>query len=51
MGKAEDKAAADKDLRKEVEMTEHHATIEEICRQYDTDSDKGLTDAEVLKVK
>lgn len=49
MGKAEDKAAADKDLRKEVEMTEHHATIEEICRQYDTDSDKGLTDAEVLK--
>jgi sodium/potassium-transporting ATPase subunit alpha len=33
----------DKDLRKEVEMTEHTDSIETVCNQYSTDPDKGLT--------
>jgi len=33
----------DKDLRKEVEMTEHTDSIETVCNQYSTDADKGLT--------
>ena len=47
MGKKDD----DKDLRKEVEMTEHHATTDEVARQYETDLANGLTDAEVKKVQ
>lgn len=48
MGKKDEEAA--RDLRKEVEMTEHHATIDEVCRQYETDVNKGISDAEVKKV-
>lgn len=47
MGKKDEEAA--RDLRKEVEMTEHHATIDEVCRQYETDVNKGISDAEVKK--
>ena len=48
MGKKGDDS---KDLRKEVEMTEHQATIEEVARQYDVNLQSGLSDAEVKKVK
>jgi len=41
------KKAEDKDLRKEVEMTEHTDSIEKICQQYKTDAEKGLTDSAV----
>ena len=41
MGKDKD----DADLRKEVELTEHQDSIEAVCRQYETDADKGLTTA------
>ena len=41
MGKDKD----DADLRKEVELTEHQDTIEAVCRQYETDGDKGLSSA------
>ncbi len=47
MGKKGDDS---KDLRKEVEMTEHQATIEEVARQYDVQLQSGLSDAEVKKV-
>ena len=39
MGKDKD----DADLRKEVELTEHQDSIEAVCRQYETDADKGLS--------
>ena len=45
MGKAEDK-----DLRKEVEMTEHTDSIEKVCQQYQTCGEKGLTDSAVEDV-
>jgi len=35
----------DADLRKEVELTEHQDSIEQVCRQYETDGDKGLSTA------
>ena len=35
----------DADLRKEVELTEHQDSIEAVCRQYETDADKGLSSA------
>ena len=41
MGKDKD----DADLRKEVELTEHQDSIEAVCRQYETDADKGLSSA------
>ena len=41
MGKGKD----DADLRKEVELTEHQDSIEAVCRQYETDGDKGLSSA------
>jgi len=41
MGKDKD----DADLRKEVELTEHQDSIEAVCRQYETDAEKGLTTA------
>ena len=41
MGKDKD----DADLRKEVELTEHQDSIEGVCRQYETDADKGLSSA------
>ena len=41
MGKDKD----DADLRKEVELTEHQDSIEQVCRQYETDADKGLSSA------
>jgi sodium/potassium-transporting ATPase subunit alpha len=37
----------DKDLRKEVEMTEHTDSIEKVCQQYQTCGEKGLTDSAV----
>lgn len=42
MGKDKDN---DADLRKEVELTEHQDSIEAVCRQYETDGDKGLSSA------
>jgi len=39
----------DKDLTKEVEMTEHHATADEVARQYDTSLSNGITTDEVKK--
>lgn len=39
----------DKDLRKEVEMTEHQMTNDEVARQYDVSLSQGLSDAEVKK--
>ena len=47
MGKGDDES---KDLRKEVEMTEHQATIDEVARQYELNLSTGLSDAEVKKV-
>ena len=44
------KEKEDADLRKEVELTEHQDSIEAVCRQYETDADKGLTDAVVEEV-
>ena len=41
MGKDKD----DADLRKEVELTEHQDSIDQVCRQYETDADKGLSSA------
>ena len=35
----------DAELRKEVELTEHQDSIEAVCRQYETDADKGLSTA------
>ena len=35
----------DAELRKEVELTEHQDSIEAVCRQYETDADKGLSSA------
>jgi len=46
MGKGDDES---KDLRKEVEMTEHQATIDEVARQYELNLSTGLSDAEVKK--
>ena len=46
MGKKDD----DKDLRKEVEMTEHTDSIEKVCQQYQTCAEKGLTDSAVEDV-
>lgn len=40
----------DKDLRKEVEMTEHTDSIEKVCQQYQTCGEKGLTDSAVEDV-
>ena len=40
----------DKDLRKEVEMTEHTDSIATVCNQYNTDPDKGLTSAAAEEV-
>ena len=40
----------DKDLRKEVEMTEHSDSIATVCNQYNTDPDKGLTSAAAEEV-
>jgi len=37
----------EKDLRKEVEMTEHTDSIEKVCQQYQTCGEKGLTDSAV----
>jgi len=37
----------EKDLRKEVEMTEHTDSIEKVCQQYQTCAEKGLTDSAV----
>ena len=48
MGKGDDES---KDLRKEVEMTEHQATIDEVARQYELNLSTGLSDAEVKKVR
>ena len=46
MGKKDE----EKDLRKEVEMTEHTDSIEKVCQQYQTDGEKGLTDSAVEDV-
>ena len=46
MGKKDE----EKDLRKEVEMTEHADSIEKVCQQYQTDPEKGLTDSAVEDV-
>ena len=40
----------EKDLRKEVEMTEHTDSIEKVCQQYQTCAEKGLTDSAVEDV-
>ena len=40
----------EKDLRKEVEMTEHTDSIEKVCQQYQTCGEKGLTDSAVEDV-
>ncbi|XP_040275689.1 sodium/potassium-transporting ATPase subunit alpha-3 isoform X1 [Bufo bufo] len=46
-GKSSNKAAAAKreldDLKKEVSMTEHKMSVEEVCRKYNTDCVQGLT--------
>ena len=49
MGKA--KEAEDKDLRKEVDMTEHHLPFEEVASKYGVDLNVGLSDAKVAEVK
>ena len=46
MGKKDE----EKDLRKEVEMTEHTYSIEKVFQQYQTDPEKGLTDSAVEDV-
>ena len=41
----------DAELRKEVELTEHQDSIEAVCRQYETDPDKGLSSAVAEEVR
>ena len=38
------------DLRKEVEMDEHHNSFEQVAKQYGVSLTAGLTSAKVLEV-
>ena len=39
------------DLRKEMEMTEHHETCDEVANRYETSIHNGLTAQEAKKVR
>ena len=40
-----------KDLRKEVEMTEHSDSIDKVIAQYETHADNGLSEAVAAQVR